>query len=678
MFAATVRGLAFCLLVFLVSIFAAYPRALGQTAQSAPPANNKDEPSAAQQAPAGNEPITEADRIARLQATIAADQETLEALVAQLAERRREEQVAETEFQKVAEQVAALTQQLQQAQDDADQSAATQIEEKLQPLQKEHELAKEKFDLALEARKTVQEQVATLEAKTAQDKQALDKLKGVVPAAAETKPTEPQPPTTPAVTDAAETKPTTPPREPAAPESAQPAEEKKAPETRAEREARKEVEKREKALAELEQDLEKLGESKSLLQRNIELESQTLETARKQYDNLAAELETAEVNFNERLAAAAPASELQQLRQRVAETQQQLRDSRTAIRDSTDRLQGLRNQLLVLQSEETALVKQTEELRRRAEAAKRSELYVQIQQYVFQTAPKLLATLLVMIVLWAFVKLICARAKKWIEQDGTGTRAERKHRSRTLIGVFQNTGNAMIVVGGILMMLDGAGVPIAPLLGGAGVVGLAIAFAAQSLIKDYFCGFILLLENQFKLGDVVTINGMSGTVEKITLRITVLRDVAGHVFYVPNGQITAVQNSTAGWARVVLDVGVAYNEQIDQVIDVLTQLAIDLKADKEYSRFVLGDPEMFGVDALADSSVVVKLGLKVQPDKQWAVKRELLRRIKQRFDELGIEIPYPQQTVHHRMENGTPAPVPGRPAVAETDRYLKRGQELSE
>lgn len=598
-------------------------------------------------------PVTTADRIARLQSTIAADELALNELRSQLAMRASEEEDAGTEFQQVTAQIESLNEELRKVKDDA--TASTQTDEKLRLLQTERALAKEKFDLAIAARKTAQERITTLEAKTVQDKQALDKLKGIGPPPVETEQPAPMTSTVPEA------------GQPAPPiaggasqlETTKNAEKKKTPETKAEREARRDVEKKEKALADLEQDLEKLAETKSLLEQNITLESQTLETSRKQYDNLAKELDTAEIAFGERLAAGALADELQQLRQRVSETRQQMSVSRSAIRQSTDRLATLRNQLLTLQNEETALVKQTDELRRQAEAAKRSEFFVKVQQYIVVTGPKVLATMIVMFILWTFVKLVCARAKKWIERDAAGTKAERKHRSQTLIGVFQNTGNLAIVVGGVLMMLDAAGVPIAPLLGGAGVVGLAVAFAAQSLIKDYFCGFILLLENQFRLGDVITINDMTGTVERITLRITVLRNTDGHVFYVPNGQITAVKNSTTDWARVVLDVGVAYKEQIDQVIDVLMEIATEFQMDADNSEIVLGAPEMFGVDALADSSVVVRLGIRVRPDKQWAVRRELLRRIKSRFDELGIEIPFPQQTVHHRMQEGEA--VPSRP-----------------
>ena len=646
MLEARCRVLLLSLAVGLSGFLAATSNTLGQSGEL-PPGQQGESDS-----------FTEADRIARLQSTIEVDQKALETLRALLEKRRVEEEAAGSRFQKLSDEVKSLTDQLQKAKDDGDQSSVMQFEEKIKTLQNELELSKEKFDLSIAVRKTSQEQIAALETKITQDKMVLDKLKGNEPPTVEATDEKSQTPTSSVPVDPSKEANSSTVEPSASPVSAPSTETRDTPETAAEREARKEVEKKQGKLAELEQDLEQLIESKDVLEKNIELETQTLETARKQYDNLERELETVETEFNERLNAGAATNELQQLRQRVADTQRQLSDSRTAIRDSTDRVQSLRNQLLALQTEETALVKQTEETRQQAEAAKRSEFYVKFQQYVVNTTPKVLATLVVMLILWAILKFICSRAKKWLERDDAGTKAERKHRSQTLIGVFQHTGNAVILVGGILMILDGAGIPIAPLLGGAGVVGLAVAFASQSLIKDYFCGFILLLENQFKLGDVVTINDMTGTVEQITLRIVVLRNVDGHVFFIPNGQITAVKNSTVGWARVVLDIGVAYKERVDQVTETLMQIANEFTGDAEYSELILSEPELFGVNELADSSVVVRIGLKVRPDKQWAIKRELLRRIKQRFDELGIEIPFPQRTVHHRMENENVTAIP--------------------
>jgi small conductance mechanosensitive channel len=261
------------------------------------------------------------------------------------------------------------------------------------------------------------------------------------------------------------------------------------------------------------------------------------------------------------------------------------------------------------------------------------------------------AILVLTVILWMFVKILCGRSRAWIAHAGRGTPAERQNRADTLAGVFHNTGNVVIAIGSLLMILDAAGVPVAALLGGAGVVGLAVAFGAQSLIKDYFCGFILLLENQYTVNDVVTIGGLTGSVERITLRITVLRDFEGKVYFIPNGQVSSVTNATMDWSRAVLEIGVAYKENVDQVMEALTQITGQLREEPEYSDSILSDVEMLGVDNLSDSSVVIKFGLKTRPDRKWPVKRELLRRIKNTFDERGIEIPFPHQTVIHRTEN---------------------------
>ncbi|MEO8495068.1 MAG: mechanosensitive ion channel family protein, partial [Planctomycetota bacterium] len=189
---------------------------------------------------------------------------------------------------------------------------------------------------------------------------------------------------------------------------------------------------------------------------------------------------------------------------------------------------------------------------------------------------------------------------------------------------------------------------------------------AQSLMKDYFCGFILLMENQYKVNDWVTIGGQTGLVERITLRVTVLRDFEGKVYFIPNGQITSVTNATLDWSRAVFEIGVAYKENVDQVIAELRQVTIQMREDSAYSDFILGDVEMLGVDNLGDSSVVIKFGVKTRPDKKWPVKRELLRRIKNAFDERGIEIPFPHRTVIHRTEVGSPANVTIEPLKDQT------------
>jgi small conductance mechanosensitive channel len=266
----------------------------------------------------------------------------------------------------------------------------------------------------------------------------------------------------------------------------------------------------------------------------------------------------------------------------------------------------------------------------------------------------MLAVLLAMLVGHRLSKSFCERVIWIIAHKGArGTSEEREDRARTLVGVFYNAASVAIFLGGGLMVLQEAGIPIGPLLGGAAVFGLAVAFGAQNLIRDYFYGFVILLENQYKLNDVVKIGELSGQVEQITLRMTVLRDLEGRVHFIPNGQVTAVTNMTHGWSRALFDIGVAYREDVDRVMGVLAELARDLRADPQFAPLILEDATMLGVDEFADSAVVIKFFIKTRPLQQWTVRRELLRRIKNRFDELGIEIPFPHRTVYHRAEAGS-------------------------
>jgi small conductance mechanosensitive channel len=188
------------------------------------------------------------------------------------------------------------------------------------------------------------------------------------------------------------------------------------------------------------------------------------------------------------------------------------------------------------------------------------------------------------------------------------------------------------------------------LLGGAAVFGLAVAFGAQNLIRDYFSGFMVLLEDQYGINDYVKVGDISGQVERITLRMTALRDTDGVVHFVPHGTINTVSNLTHGWSRAMFDIGIGYKEDVDRVMRLLVDLGRDLRKDPEYGPLILDNPEMYGVDKFDESAVVIKFSLKTRPLKQWPVRREMLRRIKKKFDELDIEIPYPHRTVYHRYE----------------------------
>jgi moderate conductance mechanosensitive channel len=247
---------------------------------------------------------------------------------------------------------------------------------------------------------------------------------------------------------------------------------------------------------------------------------------------------------------------------------------------------------------------------------------------------------------WA-LKHLLRRIERSVSGPTTaGIITAQEQRARTLLSLLRSIGIVIIVVLTAFMVLGGLGVNVGPLLAGAGVVGLAISFGAQSLVKDVISGLFILFENQFGVGDIIRVEGVGGVVERMTLRVVVLRDVQGVVHVIPNGQITRVANLTRSWARVVLDVGVAYREDPDRVIEVLKELGREMHEDEAWSASFIEPPEVPGVESLGDSAVAVRIVAKVLPLKQWEIARELRRRIKQRFDREGIEIPFPHRTVY--------------------------------
>ena len=232
--------------------------------------------------------------------------------------------------------------------------------------------------------------------------------------------------------------------------------------------------------------------------------------------------------------------------------------------------------------------------------------------------------------------------------------AEEHKRISTLGRVFRYIASVVIALIAGTLILGEVGVSIAPILGAAGVAGLAIGFGAQSLVKDFFTGFFLLLENQMRQGDVVEAGGKAGVVEEITLRYVRMRDYDGNVHFVPNGTITTVTNMTRDFAYAVIDVGVAYRENVDQALDVMRQVGAELRTDSEFAAKIREDLEIAGVNKWADSAVILRSRFKVAPIEQWGVRREYLRRLKSAFDRAGIEIPFPHLTLYPgQLRDGT-------------------------
>jgi moderate conductance mechanosensitive channel len=262
---------------------------------------------------------------------------------------------------------------------------------------------------------------------------------------------------------------------------------------------------------------------------------------------------------------------------------------------------------------------------------------------------------------YRIVRLMTRRLEREVEEDDPLAKRIREQRSRTVASLLNNVGFILIVAVTFLMVLSALGFPIGPLIAGAGVIGLAVSFGAQSLVKDIISGSFILLEGQFGIGDVVRIGDTAGLVEKITLRTTTLRDVEGTVHIIPNGEITKVSNLTKTWSRAVLDIGVAYKEDVDRVIGLLRAIGEEMFRDEEWGQILVEEPTVPGVERFGDSAVTIRLMAKTLPLKQWDTARELRRRIKNRFDAEGIEIPFPHVTFYWGAGQ---APATGAPTAA--------------
>ncbi|GGM99006.1 mechanosensitive ion channel protein MscS [Thermus composti] len=234
----------------------------------------------------------------------------------------------------------------------------------------------------------------------------------------------------------------------------------------------------------------------------------------------------------------------------------------------------------------------------------------------------------------------------WLPPPEEGELTREVVRRKTLRTVGESALKVVVLVLGGLFFLSNLGLNVAALLAGAGVAGLAVSFAAQNLIRDFINGFFILLEDQYGVGDIVQIGGVGGQVERFNLRLTVLRDLEGRVHFIPNSEVRQVTVLTQEWSRAVVDVRVAYKEDVDRVLEVFRDEADRLYQDPEWQERFTAPPEVLGVQDLVDSAVVIRVLFSTKPGQQWAVAREFRRRIKKRLDQEGMEIPFPHRTLY--------------------------------
>ncbi len=273
-----------------------------------------------------------------------------------------------------------------------------------------------------------------------------------------------------------------------------------------------------------------------------------------------------------------------------------------------------------------------------------------VKPWVINEFPALLLIIILFFIVFKIVSFSLKRIKRKMlsraECNEKVDTDESSKRINTLYDIFHGFIKMVLWVVLIIMILQRVGLNTAPLLASAGIIGLAIGFGAQELVRDYIAGFFVILENQIRVGDVVSINQTSGIVEKIELRTTTLRDFSGTVHVFQNGKINSISNMTKDWSAIVFDIGVAYKEDTQAVIDIMKQVGDELMEDSNFKNDIKEPIEVFGLNEFADSALVIKARFKTKPIHQWRVGREYRKRLKEAFDKNNIEIPFPHTTVY--------------------------------
>lgn len=595
---------------------------------------------------------SDAERVAELQESIEHDVKQLESLEAELDNPESEYALADKEFRALNDDYDQTQEQLELARKSSNADVIQKLEQDLASLERQRKLAEDRFDLAIEDRKTLREERATLRSKIEKDKAALAELTGEneLDAATENDPKKDE--------ASSGSKSDEPKEEESDSESTSSTEEKSASdevETDEEiKQAAAEAEEKAQEAEEAQEETQSIAARLADIQRLVSQEQKELNLARKKVDLATASQLTLSQELSRREAEQADAADLNELRASISKVSQRLIQARAEVSEVSERLNDHRAELSSLQAEHIVALHEAE--KKRHEAAN-AEQHVEslrnpwtvrnILQWIIEHGPRLLAIALGMFLINRLASFFAYRSVRLVTTStGRGSTVERENRAKTLVGVFQNAATVAIFISGTMMMLEEVGANITVLMGGVAVIGLAVAFGAQNLIKDYFYGFVMLLENQYMLNDSVRIGGVVGLVERITLRMTVLRDSNGVVHFIPNGTINSVSNETHGWSRAVCEIAVGYHEDIDRVAQVLKGVSQELQADATVGRFLLEPPTEPAIESLGESAIHFKVAAKTSPNKHGAVKQEWLRRIKNRFEEMGISPPMQERLIH--------------------------------
>jgi moderate conductance mechanosensitive channel len=279
-----------------------------------------------------------------------------------------------------------------------------------------------------------------------------------------------------------------------------------------------------------------------------------------------------------------------------------------------------------------------------------AELFGRLQGWIISELPGLLIIVIVILIALKAVRVGINKLKnafvKRAEGDEKVDAQEVEKRINTLTSILSGLLRIVLLAILIMIIMIKFGVNIGPLLASVGILGLAVGFGAQELVRDYISGFFILLENQVRTGDVAIINGTGGLVESIELRTITLRDLSGTVHIIQNGKINTLSNMTKEWSAIVLNIGVAYKEDVETVMEIMKNVGDELQKDPEFQNKIIEPIEVMGLDDFGDSALVIRARLKTKPIQQWSTGREYRKRLKKAFDQNNIEIPFPHTTVY--------------------------------
>lgn len=603
-----------------------------------------------------SEGASDAERVVRIQSSLESNWLKKADFEKELKHFQKDFDDTAPELQKLTDQLDGKKEKLKNLRGAGKSAEATKLEAEIKKLEKNYSLVKQRSDLIFKARKNVQQQIKALDEAIERDQQILESLQGTkqpekkeeAPAAAEPRvsPETIQPPVPgmPAIPvgDKGEAKKEPPLKEPA---------------TVQQIEARKETEKKTEEAEKAQKIALEYAERKKAIEDQIALQEKLLGTAEEAHVHLEEVIRTLQQDREKKISAGASQSELNSIEKEINSTRREIEITGTTIKKIKDDLEDREKELQQIQKEQDELFREAEKKRKEAEVAWKRSIWLEspfhplnIMRWAVNRGPRMLFVILAMAVLLFIVRMFSYRTALVIVKRGRGSVEDKEKRSNTLNSTFRGALSGVIIIGGVLVLLEEAGMDVKTVLGGAAVIGLAFAFGAQNLMRDYFNGFMILLEGQFQLNDVVLIGDAAGLVERMTMRMTMLRDLDGRAHFIPNGQITRVTNLTHEWSRALFDIVVSYEGNVDRAMEILVELANEIRTEPEYAGFITGEPQMLGVDQFTESGVLIKMIMQTKPGKMWPVRRELLHRIKNRFDEEGIEIAMPHRIVYQRPE----------------------------